>query len=407
MAYFTNDKDRKVKVFSDGVAVSSSNAQSEYSRFLNFKGNFTISTNTISNDKVYDIEGLGYAIPQEGGTAAGTDNRPLNFNDSHFDITETVGTPGSYDISSTGWTKVNSFTVKPLNIINATGNEAVTAAEGANTINLTFNNDETDVYRNGTKITTLAPRSLNFDTGFTVTDDSTNDRVNISGNFLTNPMTKKWGAVFGAQADLSGNFGDGLFAAPYTSPEGNVSGVNDATHGHARRYSTSGSDNDVIRVVIPNLTRLTFNPHLYLKMRFVTMDDTRFYLGFNSGDIPTGSNTYLDDLNGFGLSYQYDTAETEDTVLYINRNNAGASETKVSTTQSLTNTTPFTIELVGDSANNKWGWNYNGGAFTYYSTTGGLVPAATTDLNFTFSIEQIASGPATIDYWYFYLTQDK
>jgi hypothetical protein len=254
---------------------------------------------------------------------------------------------------------------------------------------------------------------LNFSTDFTATHDSGNDRFDIalaaaSNHYLVSPFGSfKWGMAYGSQSSLTGSFGDGLFSGGYTQDQGDVGGVNSTTHGHARRYSTSGADNDLIEVVIPNLTRLRFNPHLYIKMSFAVMDDTRFFLGFHTGDVPTGSNTYLNSRSGFAVSYQYDTAETEDTVLYINRNDGDGTEDKVSTTQSLTNTTPFTIELVGDNTNNRWGWNYNGGSFTYYTQgTTGETPATDTELNFTFRIEQIGSSPATIDFWYIYLRQD-
>ena len=404
-----SERDRRVKIYLDNTAVSASTAQSEYSRYPNFIGDrFTAVTNTVSGVKTYDIA-LKYAdkiIPYEAGVAKGSTPGYLNFDGNHFDVSSLASE--MYTVTSTGWVKVNALAIAPLNIANATNNEAVTVASGTNITNLTFNNDEVAVYSNGT-IVNAAPGALNFSTDFTATHDSGNDRFNIAlaGNYLPNPFGSfKWGLAYGAQGTMSGSFGDGLFSTGYTSDQGDVSGVNSTTHGNARRYSTSGADNDTIEVFIPNLTRLRYNPHLYIKMSLATMDDSRFFLGFNTGDVPEGSNTYLNNLSGFALSYQYDTAETEDTVLYINRNDGDGTEDKVSTTQSLTNTTPFTIELVGDNTNNRWGWNYNGGAFTYYTQgTAGETPATDTDLGFTFRIEQIASNPTTIDFWYIYLTQ--
>jgi hypothetical protein len=407
-----SNRDRKVKVYLDNNSVSASTAQSEYARFLNFIGDrFTAVSNTVSGVKTYDIA-LKYAdkiIPYEEGVAKGSTPGYLNFEGDHFDVSSLAS--NMYTVTSTGWVKVNSFTVKPLNIVNATNNEAVTAAEGASTIDLTFNNDETNIYSNGTLVGT-APRAPNFSTDFTLTDDSANDRVNIAlattnQNFIPTPNSKKWGSVQGGQIDLNGSFGDGLFNLPYTSTSGaTVAGNNDNTHGHARRYTLDGADNDTLEVATDfNLTQLSYNPHIYGKMAMTTLDDSRFFLGFNSTDVPTGSNTYLNNQSGFALTYQYDTAETEDTTWIINRNDGDASEDKVSTGINLSSTTPFTFELVGDTANSRWGWNVNGGTFTYYTTE---IPTTNTNQRFTFRIEQIGDSSVIVtDLYYLYLVQDK
>lgn len=411
--HYNDSRDRKVKVYVNDVAVSASLAESEYSRFLNFKENFSVTETVLgSNDKVYNVVGLGYAIPQEGGVAQGTVNRPLNFNDNHFDIAETTGSPGSYDITSTGWAKVNSLAVAPLNIANATNNEAVTVASGSNITNLTFNNDEVAVYSNGT-IVNAAPGALNFSTDFTATHDSGNDRFNIGlgGGYLPYPLaSKKYGMFYGAQSQLSGSsFGDGLWNSAYSGTNGSANGIINSTHGAGRRYVTGGADDDLIECQIDTpITRLDFNPHIYLKISGNTIDDSRFFFGWHTGTIPTGSNTYLNDKSGFALTYQYDTAETEDTAWQINRNDGDATENKVSLGVNLVDTSVFTVELVGDAANNRWGWNLNGGSFTYYTQgTAGETPATGMDLGFTFRIEQIGGGASTIDFYYGYWTQDK
>ena len=136
-----------------------------------------------------------------------------------------------------------------------------------------------------------------------------------------------------------------------------------------------------------------------------TLGQSRFFLGFHTGDIPTGSNTYLNNLVGFGITYQYDTAETEDTTWIINRNDGDTTEDKITVTaQTLANTAPFTFELVGDATNNRWGWNLNGGAFTYYTTE---IPTTNQNLRFTFRIEEISSDVTTFDMYYLYLIQDR
>ena len=64
----------------------------------------------------------------------------------------------------------------------------------------------------------------------------------------------------------------------------------------------------------------------------------------------------------------------------------------------------FTVELVGDATNSRWGWNLNGGSFTYYTTE---IPTLNLDLGFTFRIEQISGDPTTMDFYYGYWTQDR
>lgn len=407
------DKDRRVRVYNAGTPVVASNLQSVYAKYLNFIGNrFT----TAANGDKYDIS-LTYpdkVIPYEGGTAQGSTPGYLNFNDSHFDVSALTG--DKYDITSTGWVKVNALTVKPLNISNATNHEAVTITENANDIGLVYRNDEVDVFSNGSLITTK-PRRINFDTSFTVTEDDTADTATIalagggSGSapvFLPTPMSKKYGLAIGGLRDLNSTFGDGLFNQPHNYTDGTVTGGVSSTHGHFRRYVLNGEDNDLLGFDTDfPMTQLGLNPHLYGKISLAVLDDSRFFMGWNSDEIITGENTYLDDRSGYGLGYQYDTAETEDTVWYNILNDGDAAENKIATAINLTDTTPFTFELVGDIANNRWGFNINGGAFTYRAKgTAADTPDTTTNLRFTFRMEEIGSEPTTLDLYYLFWTQD-
>jgi hypothetical protein len=320
-----------------------------------------------------------------------------------------------YTVTSTGRVKVNDLaTIRKLRVTNTTNNTAVTVADdsGNDEIDLTFNNDDVIVLSNGTVVNTT-PRRVNFSTDFTATDNSGSDRVDIAlanSGFLPNPLLgKKWGMFYGPQSTLVGSsFGDGLWNSVYSGDSGSANGIISSTHGVGRRYVTGGADNDLIECQIDTpITRLAFNPHLYFKISGNNIDDSRFFCGFHSGTISTGSNTYLDDKSGFALTYQYDTAETEDTVWNINRNDGSGTEQKVSLGVNLTDTAVFTVELVGDTANNRWGWNLNGGSFTYYTQgASGNTPATTTDLGFTFRIEQIGGGATTMDFYYGYWTQD-
>jgi hypothetical protein len=275
--------------------------------------------------------------------------------------------------------------------------------------------EKAKVYVNDVQVGSVAAH-LNFSTEFTATYDAGTLRHDIAlassgSTFIPTPNSKKWGSVQGGQIDLNGAFGDGLFNLPYTATSGaTVSGNNDNTNGHARRYTMDGADNDTLEVATDfSLTQLSYNPHLYGKIALPTLDDCRFMLGFNSTDIPAGDNVYLANQSGFLIGFQYDTAETEDTQWQIIRNDGDASQDKVSTGLNLSSTTPFTFELVGDTANNRWGWNVNGGSFTYYTQgTSGETPATNTNLRFTFRIEQIGDSSVIVnDIYYLYLVQDK
>jgi hypothetical protein len=84
------DRDRKVKVFSDGVAVSDSTAQSQYAKYLNF-----IGFNVTENDelKAYDVAAVDTVVTDEkvalyhNAVQVGTVARKLNLS-TDFTATE-------------------------------------------------------------------------------------------------------------------------------------------------------------------------------------------------------------------------------------------------------------------------------------------------------------------------------
>lgn len=412
-AYFSHDRDRAVKVYVNDVAVVATNAQSDYARPLNFDPYFTVVAATLGTVKTFDVS-LTYAnkiIPYEAGAAKGTTPGFLNFDGNHFDVSSLSS--NMYTVTTTGWVKVNALAIAPLSIANATNNEAVTVASGSSITNLTFNNDEVNVYLNGTLVTSSGPRALNFSTSFTATDDSANDRVTIGlgSGFLPDPLSgKKWGLVYGAQNTSSPagvSFGDGLFNMPYAleNSGSSITGGYDATHGPYIRYLSGNGDNDAIKVESGgDITNRAANPHLYGKIRINTLADHRFFFGFNTGTVPDNDDNFLDSLQGFAIGYQYDTAGgSPNTTWQILRNSGAASTTKTSSGITIAAGTVFTFELVGDAANSRWGWNVNGGAFTYYTTA---VPT-TGNQKFTWRFEQIGGGTTEIDIFYLYWTQDK
>lgn len=400
------DKDRRVRVYNAGTPVVASNLQSVYAKYLNFIGNrFT----TAANGDKYDIS-LTYpdkVIPYEGGTAQGSVPGFLDFNDTHFDVSALTG--DKYIITNPAYGKAfaNNFTTTPrkLNFVGATVTEDVPNDE----YDITVTDTKAAVFNNNTQVGTIG-RRLNFlGTGHSIVEDTPNDQFDIDLAYLTPPYAKKWGTVQGGQVDFEIPFGDGLFNLKYNYTDGNVSGGISNTHGHFRRYELGGEDNNLIGLETDfPMTQLAFNPHIYGKISMAVLDDSRFFLGWNSEDILTGENTYLDDLSGYGLGYQYDTAETEDTVWYNILNDGDAAENKIATAINLSDTTPFTFELVGDNANNRWGFNINGGAFTYRNKgTAEDTPDTNTNLRFTFRMEEIGSDPMTLDVYYLYWTQDR
>ena len=94
------DRDRKVKVYLNDVAVSSSSAQSVYARYLNFKGtgitatvNNTLGTYDVTFPASTDVATKVYS----GGTQVGTVGRGVNFS-SGFSVTENSGS-NTFDVS--------------------------------------------------------------------------------------------------------------------------------------------------------------------------------------------------------------------------------------------------------------------------------------------------------------------
>jgi hypothetical protein len=416
-----SDRDRRVKVYADNTAVSASTAQSEYARYLNFIGDrFTAVSNTVSGVKTYDIA-LKYAdkiIPYEGGVAKGATPGYLNFDGDHFDVSSLVS--DMYTVTSTGRTiPYEAGVAKGIpGFINFDGTQFDVSAIASNQYTVTLPshadyllNDQVTLFNNGTQVG-VQPGKINLSTAFTSTYDSGNDRFDIglasgsSGGIIPSPS----GLVRGGIRDLEVPFGDGLFNMPHNYKEGEVSGGNSNTHGHFRRYSVNDADNSLLGCTTSfSMTQLAFNPHLYGKLSINNLDDSRFILGWASAEPDADDNVFLASLSGFLLGFQNDTAETEDTNVQIIRNDGDGTEDKASTGLAMNSTTPFTFELWGDSANNKWKWNVNGGSYTEYSTTGGEVPALNTNLNWNFRLETIGgdAGSLVIDVYYLYWLQDK
>lgn len=410
MAFFTNDKDRKVKVFNNGVAVSSSNAQSEYARYLNFKENFTITENTISGNKVYDIVGKGYAIPQEGGVAQGSTNRPLNFNDAQFDIVETVGSPGSYDITSTGRVKVNAIsTIRPLSVINSGTDDAVTVTDNPSStdvIELKYKNDQAAVFSNGTQVGSRG-RRLNF-TGATITEDTTTNnyftvalgRTLPDGN---NAGSRKWGDISGGTFD-----GAGLFTGLKLYYDSGSSTALATELTATDIYSVFSSDNVDAELAgfstFGKITRRDYNP--YLKIKFKCNVDTEdLFIGLLDDTVrPTnaagGTTSPIQNKTGIVLGYDDTdtnyliwwnngaaTAQTVDTG--ISRTDAGVVHTLEIT---LTNTGTPTVNVKLD------------GVQKVNNTT--VVPAATTAMAVHASMESVGGTVTPFALRYGYILQD-
>lgn len=479
MAYFTNEKDRKVKVYNNGVAVSSSGAQSEYARYLNFKENFNIIENTLSNDKVYDIVGLGYAIPQEGGIVQGTVNRPLNFNDAQFDIAEVVGSPGSYDISSTGRiipyeagtpksatlgflnfngdhfdvsvlasdqytvtsqgrVKVNDIaTIRKLRITNTTNHAAVTVTDDAvnDEIDLLFrnDNDEVDVFSNGTLITTTSPRRLNMSTDFTVIDDDVNKRVDIAladsgggggddGSVTPPPYVKRTGSLVWMSdphtpiitsplhSEMSGmNFmgsGDGLLKNMRRDRTGTASYLprNDSD-GSYIEFATDGSDNNKAGLLTNgNFARREASPHLYGMIKTPGDTTRRIFVGFaalsGTNILPDDTNDILSGMSGFGIFFADGGSQWQ----IISNDSSGSS---VTTNTGVTGVANVAIKyhIWFDASVNDIKWSVNGGSSSSI-TASGSVPSSSTPMSFAMRLQAEAASVRTLHSYYQYVECD-
>lgn len=403
-----SNRDRKVKVYLDNNSVSASTAQSEYARFLNFIGDrFTAVSNTVGGVKTYDIA-LKYAdkiIPYEESVAKGSTPGYLNFEGDHFDVSSLAS--NMYTVTSTGWVKVNSFTVKPLNIVNATNNEAVTAAEGASTIDLTFNNDEVAVYSNGT-IVNAAPGALNFSTDFTATHDSGNDRFNIAlagANYLPDPTAGQYGILRWGNDDAPSL--EGIFAFGDVNDVGDgTRDQNDDADGLYVDWETGSDDNDYIEFTTngANITGFTtrrdYNPHLYGKIKMVGTS-FRMFIGFHNNDpLTLDSNTPIGSNSGFGFSYSTDVPDTN---YKIRRNDGSGSEVSTDTGVAFASGTAVTFHIWGNSSG--WFWSINGGTASAAITTD--VPAAATRMYITCRVEEIGGTEQTMQVYYIYYKSDK
>jgi hypothetical protein len=411
-----SDRDRRVKVLADNVAVSASTAQSEYARFLNFIGDrFTAVSNTVSGVKTYDIA-LKYAdkiIPYEAGVAKGSTPGWLNFDGDHFDVSSLASS--MYTVTSTGRVKVNAIsTLRPLNVINTTNHTAVTVADNSGTdkIDMTFSNDDVIVLSNGTVVNTT-PRRVNFSTDFTATDNSGSDRVDIAlaptapvSTGLPDPTTGQYGIYRWSDDDAA--VLEGVFNSFTLNDvgEGTMDQGDDADGIYAR-WDTGNDNDDYMEMTSVDrtgfFTRRDYNPHLYLKFKLIGSGGGRSFLGFHTNDpLSTNTDDYLNGASGFGLSFSAN-ASVDSGVWQIRRNDGSGSTAKTSTGVSFSSGTLVTAHLWGNSSG--WFYSINGGAASSAITTD--VPAAATRMHLTCRIEELAEGSQTLQLYYIYYKSDK
>ncbi len=395
----------------DGVPVSASILQSIYSRFPNFLNHFIVTQNTlpITNIKTYDIS-LKYpykSIPKEGNVTQGTIPRDIDYNDTHFDVTENV-TNNTYEISDTAWGKalVNALTTPRKLEFVGTG---VTTAENIPldkiTVTITDLNDQVTVFLNSVQVG-AEPARLNLSSDdFTASRNSVaaNDWVDIAlKGFLPNPLNKQYG-LYRFAGNNDGHM-EGIFSGfNITDNGGGTVDLTDDVDGVCATWETGSDDNDYIELSCsPDfMTRRDYNPHLYGKIKIMT-NSFRFFAGFHDNDpLPNDDNSPLNTFNGFGFSY---TTDGPDGSTYqIRRNNAAATETKTNTALTFGVGTLVSFHIWGNSSG--WFWSVNNGAASAAITT--AVPAAATRMSFTTRLEEIGGNAQLAQIYYLYYVADR
>lgn len=145
---------------------------------------------------------------------------------------------------------------------------------------------------------------------------------------------------------------------------------------------------------------LSQNPRFKCSFYFDALTNKRFAFGFLGANTVPASDTFLATaIPGFIFRY----SSTTDTALQLFRNTNSGTATQVNTGLTVAANTKITIEIVGDSANSRWGWAVNEGAFTYYTTA---IPTASQYLNYAFQMEAKTAAIQRVRMYYCYLIQD-
>jgi hypothetical protein len=174
-----------------------------------------------------------------------------------------------------------------------------------------------------------------------------------------------------------------------------------ATEGKSYRHTSAALANDSAGVRGQLLiTNRTLNAKFRCKFLTNTVANTKFYIGWWT-DIaanPTGDDPLLSK-QGIWLGKR-----NADTTFQIGKNDGTGSTVYVNTGITPVVSQVYTIEIIADAANNRWGWSIDGAAYTYETTE---IPDATTGLTFCAQIENGTTAARQIDIYFIRIASDK
>lgn len=330
---FLKDFDRKVKVYLNGTAVSNSSLQSQYAKYLNFLGNYSIASNDTLG--AYDITNSddGKIIAKLGGSNVGTGAAlyPNFIND--FNV---VVNSSNYDISLKYPNRVLS---------------------NVNTI----------------------PRKLNFGTGITATENVSNDTIDMSVPGVSPVTSRKWGLFSGGARAVSGTstLGSGFMNGWKTS--GAMNSKADSDGSYMQFQTTTSSDNAVYYTGDDNTSYIfpAHNPTFWVKFKIPDITSTDMYCGFLdfTPPLPTNSADYLKGTSNRGFGLTFDVGSW--TTYHLMWNNQAANSSIADTTVTAVNNNVVTAKIFCDFANSRWGVSVNGGTPIYVASTDTNFPIIT------------------------------
>src|SRR3982750_1327072 len=354
------DKDRKVRVYLDGTPVVNSSLQSQYSKYLNFKNRFSVTSN---NDK-YDID-FKYSdqvLTKLGNVQVGTQPRYLNFNSSDFTDVEDVPNnnyniglkiPSIPRIDGTAIATTPRFT-------NFKNDFTGVETSGTNSYDITLRYPyKVKVLENGVALNTT-PRTLNFSTGIDATEDVAGDRITVTSNTSQNPrISNKYVGLFpGTTSSLNSNpfrSGSGLFNSwtAYNRMDPKV----DTTHGAYLDWVTGGSSGNFCAYQSDDSVAAAFsrklNPFIEMKIRIPDLSSNRCYFGFTDTlPLPTNAFNFLNGKIGFGL--RFDTGQDNNWAIMYN-DGASTNPTPIDSGVSVDANTVYTFQIFADEAGGRFG----------------------------------------------------
>ena len=335
---YTVNRDKSVKLYLNDNPVSNSTAMSQYARPLNIKGSGITAT---PNDTLgtFDVNFPNTTVPITAIANVGT------------------GTGLIYrDVTS------NTANLKSLK---------------AGSSNITITNNA---------------------------DDITIDVPSSGGSNTLNPhaTSKDWGTFIGGGFDNQSagiKIGDGMFSGYMAFNEFDSGLDSNGVYSRFITTTTSGSQSYYSAPVTKSgataiaVTSLSLNPNFWIKVKYADITNLKTFIGFYNTSPPSTAGNFLNNIQGFGLLYN----AAANTTWQIENNNGAATNTVTSTSVTLANNTIYTINIVGDSANNRWGVSINGGAMTYMTTA---IPTSSVGVGFIAHVTTNTTATRSMDlYW--------